>query len=138
MPRKNTKIWHFPHVPVLIISTFYLFLIIKNKFFIHSPKNIPGTVTDSLGSQRAKKGRHQKIWIQSNVINALMNICKEATDPKPGGGTCGAGKMNGRCMGISWVMHLQGARRGCQAVWIQTGLSNQQCLYHKNAISIQF
>lgn len=36
MPRKNTTIWHFPHVPVLIISTFYLFLVIKNKFFINS------------------------------------------------------------------------------------------------------
>lgn len=53
----------------------------------------------------------------------MMNICKEATDPKPGGGRCGAEKkMNGRCMEISWVMHLQGARRRCQAVWLQTGL----------------
>lgn len=25
-------------------------------------------------------------------------------------------------MGISWVTHLQGAGRRCQAVWIQTGL----------------
>lgn len=53
----------------------------------------------------------------------MMNIGKEATDPKPGEGRCGAGKKtNRRCMGISQVMHLQGARRRCQAVWIQTSL----------------